>query len=56
MPLMKESGVTHLDTGFESLSEEILKKIKGNRTPDDAILTSMLSLHQKNALTWKSNN
>ncbi|MHA1254003.1 MAG: B12-binding domain-containing radical SAM protein [Promethearchaeota archaeon] len=40
MPLMKESGVTHLDTGFESLSEEILKKIKGNRTPDDAILTS----------------
>ena len=40
MPLMKESGVTHLDTGFESLSEEMLKKIKGNRTPDDAILTS----------------
>ena len=40
MPLMKESGVTHLDTGIESLSEEMLKKIKGNRTPDDAILTS----------------
>lgn len=40
MPLMKESGVTHLDTGFESLSAEMLKKIKGNRTPDDAILTS----------------
>ncbi|MFX1259299.1 MAG: B12-binding domain-containing radical SAM protein [Promethearchaeota archaeon] len=40
MPLMKESGVTHLDTGFESLSEEILSNIKQNRTPDDAILTS----------------
>ncbi len=40
MPLMKESGATHLDTGFESLSEEILRSIKGNRTPDDAILTS----------------
>ena len=40
MPLMKESGATHLDTGFESLSEEMLKRIKENRTPDDAILTS----------------
>ncbi|MFX1275379.1 MAG: B12-binding domain-containing radical SAM protein [Promethearchaeota archaeon] len=41
LPLMKESGATHLDTGFESLSEEMLKNIKENRTPDDAILTSM---------------
>jgi len=40
LPLMKESGATHLDTGFESLSEEMLRNIKANRTPDDAILTS----------------
>ena len=40
MPLMKESGATHLATGIESLSEEMLKNIKKNRTPDDAILTS----------------
>ena len=40
LPLMKESGATHLATGFESLSEAILKNIKQNRTPDDAILTS----------------
>ncbi|MFX0186366.1 MAG: B12-binding domain-containing radical SAM protein [Candidatus Hodarchaeota archaeon] len=40
LPLMKESGATHLATGIESLSEEMLKNIKKNRTPDDAILTS----------------
>jgi len=40
MPLMKESGANHLATGFESLSEEMLKNIKKTRSPDDAILTS----------------
>lgn len=40
MPLMKESGATHLATGIESLSEEMLKNMNKNRSPDDALLTS----------------
>ncbi|TXT60976.1 MAG: hypothetical protein BAJALOKI1v1_1200005 [Promethearchaeota archaeon] len=40
MPLMKESGATHLATGFESLSEEMLKNMHKDRKPNDAILTS----------------
>ena len=40
MPLMKESGATHLATGVESLSEEMLKNMNKNRSPDDAFLTS----------------
>lgn len=40
MPLMKESGAVHLATGIESLSEEMLKNMHKNRSPDDAILTS----------------
>jgi len=40
MPLMKESGATHLATGIESLSEVMLKNMKKNRSPDEALLTS----------------
>ena len=40
MPLMKESGATHLATGIESLSEEMLKNMNKNRSLDDALLTS----------------
>lgn len=40
MPLMKESGAVHFATGIESLSEEMLKKMNKNRSPDEAILTS----------------
>ena len=40
MPLMRKSGAIHLATGIESLSEEILKNMNKNRSPDDAILTS----------------
>jgi len=40
MPLMRKSGAIHLATGIESLSEEMLKNMNKNRSPDDAILTS----------------
>ncbi|MBD3196956.1 MAG: radical SAM protein [Candidatus Lokiarchaeota archaeon] len=40
MPLMKESGAIHLATGMESLSEEMLKNMKKDRTNEDSILTS----------------
>jgi radical SAM superfamily enzyme YgiQ (UPF0313 family) len=40
LPLMKESGATHLASGFESLSGEMLKNMKKGRNPNDAILTS----------------
>ena len=40
MPLMKESGAVHFATGIESLSEEMLKNMNKNRSPDEAILTS----------------
>jgi radical SAM superfamily enzyme YgiQ (UPF0313 family) len=40
MPLMKESGAVHFATGIESLSEDMLKSMKKNRSPDDAVLTS----------------
>ena len=40
MPLMKESGATHLATGIESLSEEMLKNMNKNRSPDEVLLTS----------------
>ena len=38
--LMRESGIVHLATGIESLSEEMLRNMNKKRTPDDAILTS----------------
>ncbi len=40
MPLMKQSGATHLATGIESLSDEMLKNMKKDRSADEAILTS----------------
>ena len=40
LPLMKDSGAIHLATGIESLSEEMLKSMNKNRSPDDAILHS----------------
>ena len=40
MPLMKESGATHLATGIESLSEQMLKNMNKSRSPDEALLTS----------------
>lgn len=40
MPLMKESGATHLAIGIESLSAEMLKNMNKKRSPDEAILTS----------------
>ena len=40
MPLMKESGVVHLATGIESLSDVMLNNMNKKRTPDDAFLTS----------------
>lgn len=40
MPLMKESGAAHFATGIESLSEDMLKNMKKNRTADEAMLTS----------------
>ncbi|MHA2050407.1 MAG: B12-binding domain-containing radical SAM protein [Promethearchaeota archaeon] len=40
MPLMKQSGATHLATGIESLSEEMLHNMNKNRSPDEALLTS----------------
>ncbi|MHA2474305.1 MAG: B12-binding domain-containing radical SAM protein [Promethearchaeota archaeon] len=40
MPLMKESGATHLATGIESLSEEMLHNMNKNRSPDESLLTS----------------
>ena len=40
MPLMRESGVVHLATGMESLSEVMLSNMNKKRTPDEALLTS----------------
>ncbi|MFX1500631.1 MAG: B12-binding domain-containing radical SAM protein [Promethearchaeota archaeon] len=40
MSLMKESGAVHFATGIESLSEEMLKNMNKNRSPDELILTS----------------
>ncbi|MFX1497364.1 MAG: B12-binding domain-containing radical SAM protein [Promethearchaeota archaeon] len=40
MPLMKKSGAIHFATGFESLSEDMLKNLNKTGSPDDAILTS----------------
>ncbi len=40
LPLMKESGATHLATGMESLSEDILKNMNKDRIPNESILTS----------------
>jgi len=40
MPLMKQSGVVHLATGIESLSDEMLRNMNKKRATDDALLTS----------------
>ena len=40
MPLMRESGVVHLATGIESLSEVMLSNMNKKRTTNDAFLTS----------------
>ena len=40
MPLMRESGLVHLATGMESLSEVMLSNMNKKRTPDEALLTS----------------
>ncbi len=40
MPLMKESGAIHFATGIESLSNDILKEMKKDRSAEEAILTS----------------
>ena len=40
MPLMRESGIVHLATGMESLSEVMLSNMNKKRTPDEALLTS----------------
>lgn len=40
MPLMKESGAIHFATGIESLSNDMLKNMKKERTAEEAILTS----------------
>lgn len=40
MPLMKKSGAIHFATGFESLSEDMLKNLNKIGSPDDSILTS----------------
>ena len=40
MPLMRESGVVHLATGVESLSEVMLSNMNKKRTPDETLLTS----------------
>ncbi|MFW9969060.1 MAG: B12-binding domain-containing radical SAM protein [Candidatus Odinarchaeota archaeon] len=40
MPLMRKSGAVHFATGIESLSEEMLKNMNKNRSPNDSILTS----------------
>jgi len=40
MPLMRKSGLVHLATGMESLSEVMLSNMNKKRTPDEALLTS----------------
>jgi radical SAM superfamily enzyme YgiQ (UPF0313 family) len=44
MPLMKESGATHLATGMESLSDDILNNLRKERSADEAILTAKTCL------------
>ena len=40
MPLMKESGIVHLATGIESLSDVMLSNMNKKRATDDSLLTS----------------
>jgi len=40
MPLMRESGIVHLATGMESLSDVMLSNMNKKRASDDALLTS----------------
>jgi radical SAM superfamily enzyme YgiQ (UPF0313 family) len=40
MPLMRESGIVHLATGIESLSDVMLSNMNKKRATNDAILTS----------------
>ncbi len=40
LPLMKESGATHLATGMESLSNDMLNNMKKDRSAEESIMTA----------------